>query len=78
MVKVINDRYLDISDGDLRKIEKPKKKNVCHLHFTNLQAEAVLDCLHKGEVPENHIIKKSIKRLLDKGINSGEGGPVSG
>ncbi len=77
-MKVINERYLIISDGDLRKIENPKKKNVRHLHFTRLRAEDVLDCLHKGEIPANHIIKRNIKQILDKGIISGEGGLVSG
>jgi hypothetical protein len=78
VVKVINDRYLSISDGELRKIDNPKKKNVRHLHFTNLRADDVLDCLYKGEIPPNYIIKKNIKRILDKGIISGEGGLVSG
>jgi hypothetical protein len=78
VVKVINDRYLSICDGDLRKIENPKKKNIRHLHFTHLQADEVLDCFHKGDIPENHIIKRNIKRILDKGIISGEGGLVSG
>ena len=78
VVKVINDRYVSISDGDLRKIENSKKKNVRHLLFTHLRADDVLDCLHKGEIPANHVIKKNIKRILDKGIISGEGGLISG
>lgn len=78
VVKVINDRYVSISDGDLRKIENSKKKNIQHLIFTHLRADDVLDCLHKGEIPANHVIKKNIKRILDKGIISGEGGLVSG
>ncbi|MDD4170930.1 MAG: hypothetical protein PHQ94_01690 [Syntrophomonas sp.] len=78
VVRVINDRYLSISDGDLRKIEKPKKKNIRHLHFTSLRADDVLDYLQKGEIPANHVIKRNIKQLIDKGRIRGEGGLVSG
>ena len=31
VVKVIDEKYILISDGDLRKIEKPKKKKVKHI-----------------------------------------------
>lgn len=69
---------MSISDGDLRKIEKPKKKNIRHLYITSQRADAVLDCLQKGELPANHVIKKSIKHLVDKGLIHGEGGLRNG
>lgn len=78
VVRVINERYLSLSDGDLRKIENPKKKNIRHLQVTSIQAEEVLDCLHKGEIPANHVIKKSLKQIFDKGLIRGEGGLRSG
>lgn len=78
VVRVINERYLSISDGDLRKVEKPKKKNIRHLHFTSQRADEILDSLRKGEMPANHVIKKTIKHILDKGLIRGEGGLVSG
>jgi ribosomal protein L14E/L6E/L27E len=78
VIRVINERYLSISDGDLRKIDKPKKKNIRHLHFTSERADDLLDSLHKGEIPANHVIKKSIKQIIDKGLIRGEGGLVSG
>lgn len=78
VVRVINERYLSICDGDLRKIENPKKKNIRHLQFTSLSAEEVRDCLHRGEIPANHIIKKSLKTIFDKGLIRGEGGLRSG
>jgi ribosomal protein L14E/L6E/L27E len=74
VVRVINERYLSLSDGDLRKIENPKKKNIRHLQVTSIPAEEVLDCLHKGEIPANHVIKK----IFDKGLIRGEGGLRSG
>lgn len=78
VVRVINERYLGISDGDLRKVENPKKKNIRHLHITSQRADDILDSLRKGDIPANHIIKKSIKQIIDKGLIRGEGGLVSG
>lgn len=78
VVRVINERYLSISDGDLRKIERPKKKNIRHLQITSQRADDLLDSLHKGEMPANHVIKKNIKQIVDKGLIRGEGGLVSG
>jgi large subunit ribosomal protein L14e len=75
VIKVINERYLLLCDGDLRKIEKPKKKNIRHVRLTSLRADEVLKILHSGGIPANHVIKKNIKHLLD---NSGEGGLESG
>jgi ribosomal protein L14E/L6E/L27E len=78
VVRVINERYLSLSDGDLRKIENPKKKNIRHVQVTSLRAEEVLDCLHKGDIPANHVIKKNLKQIFDKGLIRGEGGLRSG
>jgi len=78
VVRVINERYLSLSDGDLRKIENPKKKNVRHLKVTLVQAEEVLECLNRGEVLTNQIIKRNLKQLFEKGLIHGEGGLRSG
>lgn len=72
IVRVVNDRYVIISDGDLRKIQNPKMKNVKHLTFSNLRADEVIDYLNRGETPENHIIKRNIKSLLEKGDSEGK------
>lgn len=65
IVQVVNDRYVIICDGDIRKIENPKMKNIKHLHFTKMIAKEVIDYLNKGEIPDNHTIKKSLKRILE-------------
>lgn len=72
IVRVVNDRYVIVSDGELRKIENPKMKNLKHLHFTNMVAPEVIDYLNRGEIPDNHIIKKNLKRILEKGESEGK------
>jgi ribosomal protein L14E/L6E/L27E len=45
-----------ISDGELRRIEKPKKKKVKHLNFTGTVAEEIRDIiLSKKEVTNSKI-----------------------
>ncbi|HRY12960.1 MAG TPA: KOW domain-containing RNA-binding protein [Syntrophomonadaceae bacterium] len=78
VIGILNERFLLICDGDIRKIENPKKKNTRHLSFTSMQAHDVLEYLQKGEKPPNHIIRKSLKQLIDKGLNLGEGGLENG
>ncbi|SHG74981.1 hypothetical protein SAMN02745221_00884 [Thermosyntropha lipolytica DSM 11003] len=63
VVDVVNENYCLIADGDLRKIEKPKLKNGRHLQFTNWIAEDVMAYLREGKMPENHVIRKNLKRI---------------
>ena len=35
IVNIIDSSYVNISDGDLRKIEKPKKKKIKHIELSN-------------------------------------------
>jgi len=65
IVQVINSRLVVISDGDLRKMEKPKVKNINHLQLTNKTADDVKNCIDNGTIPENHIIRKNLKRIVE-------------
>jgi len=56
VVGIVNSEYVYIADGDLRKIEKPKKKKVRHLDFTGIVAQEVKDLiLSKNEVTNSKI-----------------------
>jgi ribosomal protein L14E/L6E/L27E len=72
IVEVVNERFVLLADGDLRKIENPKVKNIKHLQITRMQANDVLTCLSRGEKPDNHIIRKNLKRLQEAGELDGK------
>jgi len=56
VVGLLNSEYVYISDGDLRKIEKPKKKKVKHLDFTGIIAQEIRNfILSKKEVTNSKI-----------------------
>lgn len=72
IVQSINANYVAVADGDLRKIEKPKQKNLKHLQLTNTRLMEIKTSLLRGEMPENHIIRKSIKKLQGSGEIDGK------
>lgn len=58
IVSIIDEKYVYISDGDLRKIEKPKKKKIKHLVFTNIVAEDIrIDILSNEKISNSKIRK---------------------
>ena len=60
VVGILNNEYVYISDGDLRKIEKPKKKKVKHLRFTDIVAEEIRDII----LSEKEVTNSKIKIFL--------------
>jgi ribosomal protein L14E/L6E/L27E len=57
VVGILNNEYVYISDGDLRKIEKPKKKKVKHLDFTGIVDKEVRELILSKEEVTNSKIK---------------------
>ncbi|MDU4891206.1 MAG: KOW domain-containing RNA-binding protein [Clostridium sp.] len=58
IIGIIDAEYVYISDGDLRKIEKPKKKKLKHLGFTNLMADEIREAiLSDGRISNSKIRK---------------------
>jgi ribosomal protein L14E/L6E/L27E len=65
VIKIVNDRFVLLADGDLRKVEKPNLKNIKHLQFTKMKASDVLDYLKNEKIPGNHVIRNNLKRLQE-------------
>ena len=64
VIEVIDNNYCLIADGDLRKIEAPKKKKISHLAFTNDKATNIEDF---------EFTNKSLKALTKSYNNRGNG-----
>jgi ribosomal protein L14E/L6E/L27E len=60
---IINNDYVYISDGDLRTVDKPKKKKIKHLYITNTVAEDIRNLLHAGEKVSNSAIRKYLQSM---------------
>ncbi|NMM63523.1 RNA-binding protein [Clostridium sp. P21] len=58
ILSVLDDEYVYICDGDLRTVEKPKKKKVKHLNFTSSVAEEIRDLLISNQKVNSAMIRK--------------------
>lgn len=72
VVKQVDDIYLLISDGDLRKIEKPKKKKLKHLDFTGVTIDSLKDKLMDGQKVKNAEIRKMLAHYLNSSVCNDE------
>lgn len=58
ILKIIDDTYVQISDGNLRRVEKPKKKKIKHLEITGEVAETIEEKLRKNAKLTNPELRK--------------------
>ncbi len=66
VVEVVDQNYVLIADGMLRKLEKPKKKKVKHLEKSSLMLnERLLLKISEGKKITNAELRKSIRVLMD-------------
>lgn len=65
IISIIDESYVLISDGDLRKIEKPKKKKLKHLDLTGM----VIDSLNKKLVDGLKVTNAEIRKALNVYLN---------
>ena len=59
IMDIINEEYVYIADGDLRKVEKPKRKKIKHLIIT----DRVFDDVLSKKTVSNSEIRKFLQSL---------------
>lgn len=64
VVKTIDDFFVYVVDGEVRKLDRPKRKNVKHLHVTRKIAPEIASRLNSGEAVTNAEIRQAISQLL--------------
>ncbi len=60
IIKIVNEQYVQIADGNTRTLEKPKTKKVKHLKPLSLISELTVQAIHNGTNPTNSMLKKEI------------------
>lgn len=63
IVGIENELFVRICDGDLRKIEKPKKKKLKHLELTDQVIEKLEQKLRRNEKVTNSEIRKALENI---------------
>ncbi len=64
VVKVIDELFVEICDGDLRRVEKPKRKKIKHLDITDEIAEGLAEKLRSGGRITNAEVRKALADLI--------------
>jgi len=55
-----------LADGEFRRVENPKTKNIKHLKFYDLIAESVFNKAMNGKRITNNDVRKELKSLVEK------------
>ena len=63
IIDILDEDFVLIYDGDLRPVEKPKKKRIKHLKYTDLMAEDIVEIIKNGKTLLNADIKKAISKI---------------
>ena len=66
IVKEIKDNFVYLIDGNLKPIEKPKKKKIKHIIKANYFAEGIAQKLLNGKYIQNAEVRKAIKFFKNK------------
>lgn len=61
VLSVVDEHYVMVVDGNLRKLENPKKKKVKHLKPLKFICENVLNCETEGKNLNDALIRKELK-----------------
>ncbi len=61
----VNEDFVLLADGELRPIEKPKKKRMKHVRYTDLTAHQIADTIRGGKKPRNQELKDAIAKFSD-------------
>lgn len=75
VIKVLDTDFVEISDGDLHRMEKPKKKRMKHLNIADQRSEDLEKKLKNGSKITNAEIRKALVALdIQQNVNEKIGG----
>lgn len=63
VINIIDEKYVQIADGDLRRIEKPKKKKIRHLVSMTQVSTSLKDKLSGDGKINNAFVRREIEKL---------------
>jgi ribosomal protein L14E/L6E/L27E len=66
VVQVENESRVRVADGEGRKVEKPKSKNIKHLIFYDTVAGIVFDKAQIGKRVTNEDVREELKSLISQ------------
>lgn len=69
VVKILDEKFVYVADGTLRKVENPKKKKIKHLKVLNKKSDYIAEKLQSKRKIFNDEIKRALEELVDLNLN---------
>jgi large subunit ribosomal protein L14e len=66
IVGIVDDRFVLIADGDKRRFDEPKKKNLLHLEFQHKVSSEVADSMRETGRVTNAKLRYSIQKYIER------------
>ncbi len=63
VTEVVNDKHVKLVDGDLRKVNNPKVKNIKHLQIINKVSAVIQEVLNNSKKISDFMINQEIIKL---------------
>jgi len=60
---IVDDKFVEIADGDLRRVEKPKLKKIKHLSIINKISEVIAEKVADSKKVSNLMVRREIEKL---------------
>lgn len=65
IIRILDERYVLIADGDKRKFDQPKKKNLLHLQLYNRTSPEVVDSFRESGRVTNGKLRFALNSFLE-------------
>ncbi|WP_246637557.1 KOW domain-containing RNA-binding protein [Crassaminicella profunda] len=63
VLDIVDEQYVLIADGDLRKIDKSKKKKMKHLQKYNIISDEVKNRIENNDKINNLLLRRELEKL---------------
>ena len=77
IVGIEGDRYLLLADGNKRKFDRPKKKNISHVEFQHAIAPDVVKAMEETNRVSNGKLRFAIQQFITERAEVSEKGEIS-
>lgn len=77
IVGIVDDRTVFIADGDKRKFDQPKKKNVLHLEITDFISSEVASSIQETGRVTNGKLRFALQKFLESMTAEGNGKEIT-
>ena len=71
VLRVLDDRFAEVADGEMRSVRRPKRKNIRHLQPHTVVHEGLAERLNRGEMPTDEELRAMLAEVLAKAAQTG-------